>query len=105
MAVDAGIFKAYDVRGLYGEQIDADVAYRVGRAFAQVIAGFEGAPASSLQPVGHDMRLTPPSWPSAISGHPSGAQACSTSGWWARRCSISRSVRSDLAAGDVHGVA
>ena len=61
MAVDAGIFKAYDVRGLYGEQIDADVAYRVGRAFAQVIAGFEGAPASSLQlAVGRDMRLTAP---------------------------------------------
>jgi phosphomannomutase len=61
MAVDAGIFKAYDVRGLYGEQIDADIAYRVGRAFAQVIAGFEGAPASSLQlAVGRDMRLTAP---------------------------------------------
>ena len=61
MAVDAGIFKAYDVRGLYGEQIDADVAYRVGRAFAQVIAGFEGAPASSLRlAVGRDMRLTAP---------------------------------------------
>jgi phosphomannomutase len=61
MAVDPGVFKAYDVRGLYGEQIDADVAYRVGRAFAQVIAGFEGAPASSLQlAVGRDMRLTAP---------------------------------------------
>jgi phosphomannomutase len=32
MPVDPGIFKAYDIRGLYGEQIDADVAYRVGRA-------------------------------------------------------------------------
>ncbi len=33
-AVDPGIFKAYDVRGLYGEQIDEDVAYRLGRGFA-----------------------------------------------------------------------
>ena len=29
--IDPTIFKAYDVRGLYGEQIDEDVAYRVGR--------------------------------------------------------------------------
>src|SRR6478672_9489922 len=27
------IFKAYDIRGLYGEQIDGDVAERIGRAF------------------------------------------------------------------------
>src|SRR5690242_1559108 len=61
MAVDPGIFKAYDIRGLYGEQIDADVAYQVGRAFAKVIADFEGAPVSSLTlAVGHDMRLTAP---------------------------------------------
>jgi phosphomannomutase len=61
MPVDPGIFKAYDVRGLYGEQIDADVAYQVGRAFAKVIADFEGAPTDSLTlAVGHDMRLTAP---------------------------------------------
>src|SRR3954462_14893897 len=61
MAVDPGIFKAYDIRGLSGEQIDADVAYQVGRAFARVIADFENAPTSSLTlAVGHDMRLTAP---------------------------------------------
>ena len=61
MAVDPGIFKAYDVRGLYGEQIDADVAYQVGRAFARVIADFEGAPTSGLTlAVGRDMRLSAP---------------------------------------------
>ena len=32
------IFKAYDIRGLYGEQIDGDVAEAVGRAFARVLA-------------------------------------------------------------------
>jgi phosphomannomutase len=59
--VDPSIFKAYDVRGLYGEQIDADVAYQVGRAFARVIADFEDAPTSSLRlAVGRDMRLTAP---------------------------------------------
>ena len=60
-AVDAGIFKAYDVRGLYGEQLDGDVAYRVGRAFARVIADMEGANTAGLTlAVGRDMRLTAP---------------------------------------------
>ena len=60
-AVDAGIFKAYDVRGLYGEQFGPDVAYQVGRAFARVIAELEGTPASELRlAVGRDMRLTAP---------------------------------------------
>ena len=34
--IDPAIFKAYDVRGIYGEQIDEDVAYRIGRGFARV---------------------------------------------------------------------
>jgi phosphomannomutase len=49
------IFKAYDVRGLYGEQIDGDVAYDVGRAFARVLGTSE--PRIGL---GRDMRLTAP---------------------------------------------
>ncbi|MEA2457194.1 MAG: Phosphoglucomutase/phosphomannomutase, alpha/beta/alpha domain, partial [Thermoleophilaceae bacterium] len=36
-SIDTSIFKAYDVRGLYGEQIDEDVAYRIGRGFARVL--------------------------------------------------------------------
>jgi phosphomannomutase len=61
MAIDPGIFKAYDVRGLYGDQLDEDVAYRVGRAFARVIADMEGASPSELElAVGRDMRLTAP---------------------------------------------
>ena len=43
--IDPAIFKAYDVRGLYGEQIDEDVAYRIGRGFARVLADLEGTPA------------------------------------------------------------
>ncbi|MGZ4201326.1 MAG: phosphomannomutase/phosphoglucomutase [Thermoleophilaceae bacterium] len=61
MAVDPGIFKAYDVRGLYGEQIDADVAYLVGRAFARVIGELDDTPVAGLElAVGRDMRLTAP---------------------------------------------
>jgi phosphomannomutase len=60
-AIDPGIFKAYDVRGLYGEQIDADVAYRVARAFVRVLADEEGKQPGDLRiGLGHDMRLTAP---------------------------------------------
>jgi phosphomannomutase len=53
------IFKAYDVRGLYGEQIDGDVAEAVGRAFARVLAELAGT--SDLRVgLGRDMRLTAP---------------------------------------------
>jgi phosphomannomutase len=55
------IFKAYDVRGLYGEQIDGDVAETVGRAFARVLADLAGKPAAQLRVgLGRDMRLTAP---------------------------------------------
>lgn len=30
----AGIFKAYDIRGIYGQTLTADIAYQIGRAFA-----------------------------------------------------------------------
>src|SRR5436190_3879833 len=59
--IDAAIFKAYDVRGLYGEQIDEDVAYRVGRAFARVLGQLEDKPVPGLEvALGRDMRLTAP---------------------------------------------
>jgi phosphomannomutase len=34
----ATIFKAYDVRGLYGEQIDGDTAEAIGRAERAMLA-------------------------------------------------------------------
>ena len=55
------IFKAYDVRGLYGEQIDGDVAEQVGHAFALVLAGLRGKAPSALRiGLARDMRLTAP---------------------------------------------
>jgi len=61
MSIDPGIFKAYDVRGLHGEQIDGDVAEQVGRGFVRVIASLSGKAASDLQlGLGRDMRLTAP---------------------------------------------
>jgi len=55
------IFKAYDIRGLYGEQIDGDAAEQIGRAFARVIAGLAGKPVGEIRlGLGRDMRLTAP---------------------------------------------
>jgi phosphomannomutase len=59
--IDPQIFKAYDVRGLYGEQIDEDVAYAVGRGFVRVLAGmYDVAPGELRLALGRDMRLTAP---------------------------------------------
>ena len=61
MRIDPGIFKAYDIRGLYGEQIDGDVAFAIGRAFARVLARLVGKPVGELRVgLGRDMRLTAP---------------------------------------------
>jgi|TARA_B110000902_G_C14282241_1_gene577377 phosphomannomutase len=46
-------FKAYDIRGRVPEQLNTDVAYRIGRAFAEVVK-----PKNVV--VGHDIRLTSP---------------------------------------------
>jgi phosphomannomutase len=55
------VFKAYDIRGLYGEQIDGDLAERIGRAFARVLAGLAGKPVDELRVgLGRDMRLSAP---------------------------------------------
>jgi phosphomannomutase len=58
----SGIFKAYDIRGLYGEQMDETTALAVGRAFARVLARLRGKEPSELRVgLGRDMRLTAPS--------------------------------------------
>jgi phosphomannomutase len=55
------IFKAYDIRGIYGEQIDGELAQRIGGAFALVLARLEGKEVSQLQiGLGRDMRLSAP---------------------------------------------
>ncbi len=60
-SVSPDIFKAYDVRGLYGEEIDGDVAEAVGRGFVRVLADLADKPATELTVgLGRDMRLTAP---------------------------------------------
>jgi len=45
-----GVFKTYDIRGIYGEGINKELAYKVGRAFAQYLG-------KESYLVGHDARL------------------------------------------------
>jgi phosphomannomutase len=56
--IDA-IFKAYDIRGLTPEQLDADVAGRVGAAFARFAAANDGATrvlvARDMRPSGREL--------------------------------------------------
>jgi phosphomannomutase len=55
------IFKAYDIRGLYPDEIDDEGAVAIGRAFTRVIADLEHKPTSELQlGLAHDMRLSAP---------------------------------------------
>jgi phosphomannomutase len=58
-AINPKIFGAYDVRGIYPETLDEDVAYRIGRAFVQYL----GVPAVA---VGRDMRVSSPALAGAV---------------------------------------
>ena len=59
---DPSIFKAYDIRGTYPEQIDEQLAYRIGRAVARVLSDLQDTPVEELTvALGRDMRLSAPS--------------------------------------------
>jgi len=57
--LDPKVFKAYDVRGIYGAELDEAGAYAIGRAFVE-----EFEPARIA--VGRDMRLSAPSMSGAV---------------------------------------
>jgi len=60
-SVPPGIFKAYDVRGIYGRDMDGDTAEAIGRAFVRVLSDLSGKPAAELSlGLGRDMRLSAP---------------------------------------------
>ncbi len=62
-----GIFKAYDIRGVHGIEMDETTAYAVGRAFARVLGRLrDKEPADLSVGVGRDMRLTAPAMSSAL---------------------------------------
>ena len=51
MGIDPSIFKAYDIRGIYPDQLNSEVAYMIGAALAQYLK------AASIA-VGRDMRVS-----------------------------------------------
>jgi phosphomannomutase len=57
--LDPKVFKAYDVRGLYPEELDDDGAYAIGRAYVQQFEPRRIA-------VGRDMRLSSPQIAAAV---------------------------------------
>lgn len=59
MPLPPEVFKAYDIRGLYGEQIDGDGAEQIGRAFVRVLASLSGKEPLRIG-LGRDMRLSAP---------------------------------------------
>lgn len=59
MKIDPSVFKAYDIRGQYGKNIDDDFAYLLGRAYATMRIQEEGSDNLTIA-VGHDMRLSSP---------------------------------------------
>jgi phosphomannomutase len=60
--MDETIFKAYDVRGIYPDQMDEELAYRIGRGFARVLSDLQDVPVGELRvALGRDMRLSAPS--------------------------------------------
>src|SRR3990172_3169954 len=61
--IDSKIFKAYDIRGIYPNEINEDTVYKIGQAFAKLL-NFPKVVA-----VGKDVRLSSPSlWRAAASG-------------------------------------
>jgi phosphomannomutase len=64
--VDPAIFKAYDVRGIYPDQMDEELAYRLGRGFARVLSDLQDVPVENLRvALGRDMRLSAPAMAAA----------------------------------------
>jgi phosphomannomutase len=59
--VSPDIFKAYDIRGIPGRDIDGDIAELIGRAFARVLSDLAGKPIGELRvALSRDMRLSAP---------------------------------------------
>ena len=60
MAINTSGFGAYDIRGVYPESINQELAYRVGRVFPEIFGAKKVA-------VGHDIRLSGPTIFDALS--------------------------------------
>ena len=60
MDINTTIFKAYDIRGIYPGQLNEETAYRVGKAYSEIL--HKENPGKKLNVVvGNDMRVSTPS--------------------------------------------
>lgn len=57
--INEGVFKAYDIRGIYPTEIDEDFAYKLGKAYATFV--LEKNPEANSVVLSSDMRLSSPS--------------------------------------------
>src|SRR2546421_7918617 len=57
--LDPAVFKAYDVRGIYPDELDEEGAYAIGRAYVEQFEPRQIA-------VGRDMRLSGPAMQAAV---------------------------------------
>jgi phosphomannomutase len=62
--INEGVFKAYDIRGIYPTEIDEHFAYALGRGYATLV--LEKNPAASTVVLSSDMRLSSPSLKAAV---------------------------------------
>lgn len=56
--INEGVFKAYDIRGIYPTELDEDFAYKLGRAYATFV--MEKNPLASSVVLSSDIRLSSP---------------------------------------------
>lgn len=67
----SAIIKAYDVRGIYPDQLDEELAHAVGAAFVEVLGIRASEGGAGAVVVGHDMR---PSGPSLVASFAQGVR-------------------------------
>jgi len=60
MLINPNIFKAYDIRGIYGQDLNEDTAYRLGRAYVEMRSEESGQTDFTFV-VARDMRISSPS--------------------------------------------
>ncbi|MFZ0122098.1 MAG: phosphomannomutase/phosphoglucomutase [Pseudonocardiaceae bacterium] len=56
----SAIVKAYDIRGVVGEQLNSSVVRDIGAAFAEFVGRSDGSSGSQAVVIGHDMRDSSP---------------------------------------------
>ena len=77
------LIKAYDIRGTVPDQLNAELAFEIGAAFAHQIG-------AELVAVGHDMRVSSPELADAVAAGINSRGTDSRSGWPPPICSTSR---------------